>query len=98
MTNNFLKKKTTVRLGELKFSCSNDGIWGDKKPITIDRDNVITDGNHRIYKLLSEEGPNHEIEIDKWIVPQWAVILGMAVVAIIKWAIFKAKALYTKDG
>ena len=82
-----LRNKTKVRIGDLKLSSSADNeIYGDACPLTIDSDNKVCDGNHRIYKLLQENGPDHEIEVVKYKYPQWTALVAIAINAFFIWS------------
>ena len=93
------KRKVKVRLGDLTFSGSQaDGIFGDAKEPHIDTTNNVIDGNHRLHKLIKEEGPDHEIEIYQYIVPFWMLLITAGIIEMLKWLFNKAKALYSKVG
>ena len=95
----YWKNTVTVRLGDLKFwGDGNDGKWGDKKPIIIDSNNWIIDGNHRIYKLLNEKGPDYKVELLQSSLPSWVILLVLTVTVFVTWVSDKAKALYSKGG
>ena len=59
----WLQRKTKVRLGDLTFSGTHDDdIYGIKKVPIIDEKLQVTDGNHRLYKLIQEEGEDYAQE------------------------------------
>lgn len=87
----FLLRTVKVRLGDLRFS----GSEREETVPTIDENNLLTDGNHRIYDLLKESGPDHEIEIKQWKIPFFLVMYGVATLELMKWSVYKAKALYS---
>ena len=73
-------------------STANNQIYGDSKPFTVDSDNVICDGNHRMNKLLEEKGPDHEVEVLKYKFPQWCALLSLGIHGFSNWTKLKWKA------
>ena len=81
-----LRYETKVRIGDLNLSSSaGDGVYGDACPFTIDSENKVCDGNHRIFKILQEKGPDHEIEVIKYKYTQTFALLAIGVNSFILW-------------
>ena len=93
------QRKVKVRLKDLVFSGNeDDGIFGSAKvrDPQIDITNKVNDGNHRLHALLEKHGPEHEIEINQFMLPYWFVLISAGTVELLKWLFIKAKALYTR--